>query len=154
MTPFYQKNGITIMLGKAEEVISTIPAPIFGTLVMDPPFSVTPENISPFLKVLKTGGRALILGKGSYSLIPHVGPEADCVLMPEIAAHRDIYHPVSRPVRAMKLLLALTQGSILDPFMGAGSTLVAASELKRECYGIEIEEGWCRAAVERLDAIK
>jgi site-specific DNA-methyltransferase (adenine-specific) len=43
-----------------------------------------------------------------------------------------------------------TEGIVLDPFMGAGTTLIAAREVGRKAIGIEIEEEHCEIAVQRL----
>lgn len=63
-------------------------------------------------------------------------------------------HPTVKPLSLMTWLLTLastpTGGRTLDPFMGSGSTLVAAKSLGRVAVGIDIEEKYCEIAVRRL----
>jgi DNA modification methylase len=59
-------------------------------------------------------------------------------------------HPTQKPRVIMRRLAEKTEGVILDPFMGVGSTLRAAKDLGREAIGIEIEERYCEIAVKRL----
>lgn len=60
-------------------------------------------------------------------------------------------HPNEKPVELMSRLLGWCppEWSILDPFMGSGSTLVAAKSLGRKSIGIEIEERYCEVAANR-----
>jgi len=62
------------------------------------------------------------------------------------------YHPTQKPVSLMKWCISLVETSqtILDPFMGSGTTLVAAKNLNRKSIGIEIEPKYCEIAVKRL----
>lgn len=60
-------------------------------------------------------------------------------------------HPTQKPVSLMTWCLGfLSQGSVLDPFMGSGTTIVAAKQLGRRAIGIEIEERYCEVAAKRL----
>ena len=40
---------------------------------------------------------------------------------------------------------------VLDPFLGSGTTLIAADNLGRKCYGLEIDPGYCDVIVERWE---
>ena len=66
---------------------------------------------------------------------------------------RSQIHQTTKPLNLMRELVALfTDPSelILDPFMGSGTTLLAAKQLGRRAIGIELEEKWCDLAVKRL----
>ena len=60
-------------------------------------------------------------------------------------------HPSQKPIRLFKKLLSLDDAqTILDPFMGSGTTLRAAKDLNRKAIGIEIEERYCEIAAKRM----
>lgn len=64
-------------------------------------------------------------------------------------------HPTQKPLRLMRKLVQLFSNPgelVLDPFMGAGSTGMAAVELGRKFYGIEIDNDWMRGASDRIAA--
>jgi len=62
------------------------------------------------------------------------------------------FHPTQKPVPLMKW--CITQAgeveTILDPFMGSGTTLRAAKDLGRKSIGIEISEKYCEISANRL----
>ncbi len=69
--------------------------------------------------------------------------------MPENTAH-----PTQKPEKLLaKIILASTRENdlILDPFLGSGTTAVAAKKLNRDYIGIERDENYCLLAEKRLD---
>lgn len=65
----------------------------------------------------------------------------------------NIDHPTVKPIKLIKQNIECFSNindTILDPFMGSGTTLVAAKQLNRKAIGIEIEEKYCEIAVKRL----
>ena len=60
-------------------------------------------------------------------------------------------HPTQKPIALMSWCLTLAgEGSVVDPYMGSGTTLRAAKDLGRRAIGIEIEERYCEIAAKRL----
>lgn len=61
-------------------------------------------------------------------------------------------HPTQKPISLMSWCMSFFPDAktLLDPFMGSGTTLRAAKDLGRKAIGIEIEEKYCAIAVERL----
>ena len=65
-------------------------------------------------------------------------------------------HPTQKPIRVLEHLVRLASNPndvIFDPFMGVGSTGVAALNLDRRFIGIEIDRGYYKAANERLKTL-
>jgi len=62
------------------------------------------------------------------------------------------WHPTQKPLAVIKWCLGLAGevSSVLDPFMGSGTTLVAAKAAGLTGIGIEIEERYCEIAAKRL----
>ena len=87
----------------------------------------------------------LVYGKNPFAL--------DCRMFRPRASVRIDGHSTPKPLTPWQWLIG--EGSkigntILDPFMGSGTTLVAAKDLGRRAIGIEIEEKYCEIAVRRL----
>jgi len=64
-------------------------------------------------------------------------------------------HPSEKPVDILRQMIessSVLGECVLDPYMGCGSTLVAAKLEGREGIGIELEEKYCEIAAKRLDA--
>ena len=65
-------------------------------------------------------------------------------------------HPTEKPLKLIKYLMQASSNEgdwVLDPFLGSGTTAVAAHELGRNCVGIELQEEYYLAAKKRVDDV-
>lgn len=62
-------------------------------------------------------------------------------------------HPTQKPMPVMRWCIAIAPGdvrTVVDPFMGSGTTLEAAKNMGLQAIGIEIEEKYCEIAARHL----
>lgn len=64
----------------------------------------------------------------------------------------DSPHPHQKPIELLNNVLEYFQdyNLLLDPFLGSGSTMVAAHQLKRRCFGMELEPKYCAVIIDRM----
>lgn len=87
-----------------------------------------------------------IFSKGAPAALPHGGffntwtgtkPQAG-------------YHPTEKPVELMRYIVQAVSGTVLDPFMGSGTTGVSCRLEGRQFIGIEIDRGYYDVAERRI----
>lgn len=63
-------------------------------------------------------------------------------------------HPTQKPIKLISEILLhfkkVKSNLILDLFLGSGSTMVAAQQLKRKCYGMELDPKYCQVIIDRM----
>ena len=62
-------------------------------------------------------------------------------------------HSTQKPVECMGRPLENHDGDVYDPFLGSGTTMVAAQQLGRVCYGMEINPEFCQIVIDRMKAL-
>lgn len=89
---------------------------------------------------------------GALAKRTDAGPFPGCYQHPTIPS--DKHHLTGKPVPLMRELvqLAARGETVLDPFCGSGTTLVAAALEGRRAIGIEREAAYCEIAIERIRA--
>jgi len=64
-------------------------------------------------------------------------------------------HPAQKPVLLSEIAIRNhleADEAVYDPFLGSGTTFIAAETLGRRCYAIEIDPKYCQVAIERWQA--
>jgi DNA modification methylase len=61
-------------------------------------------------------------------------------------------HPTQKPIKVLSDIIndQLKGNLLFDGFLGSGSTMVAAHQLKRKCYGMELDPKYCQVIVDRM----
>jgi site-specific DNA-methyltransferase (adenine-specific) len=62
-------------------------------------------------------------------------------------------HPTMKPIELLKNLILISSDAsnyVFDLFLGSGSTMVASHQLKRKCYGMELDPKYCDVIVKRM----
>lgn len=81
------------------------------------------------------------------------GPRMMRSVIPVRSCHGQAVHPTQKPLGILAPLLEYScppAGVVLDPFMGSGSTLRAAKDLKRHAIGIEKDPAYIEIAIKRM----
>ena len=60
-------------------------------------------------------------------------------------------HAAQKPVECMERPIRNHEGDVYDPFVGSGTTIIAAERQDRTCYAMELEPGYVDAAVKRWE---
>lgn len=94
----------------------------------------------------------LMLRKGKAVPIKNLG-EKNIISVPNIKSGKKI-HPTEKPVELMKIFIENSSNendTILDPFMGSGTTGIACVNTNRNFIGIELDEKYFNIAKERIE---
>ena len=65
---------------------------------------------------------------------------------------RNTVHPTMKPIEIIEMALNdnTDKKNIYDAFLGSGSTMVASHQLKRKCYGMELDPKYCQVIIDRM----
>jgi DNA modification methylase len=90
-----------------------------------------------------------LIAKPKFKLSAGANRHGDVWFFP---AEQNNEHPAAFPIKLAERIISSCSGQvILDPFIGSGTTAVAAYRHKRNFIGMEISEKYCKMANERLD---
>lgn len=93
-----------------------------------------------------------LICKPNFKLAPKANKVGDVWNIPQEA---DNPHPAPFPVElAQRCIESTTARVVLDPFMGSGSTAIAAEACRRSWIGIEKSQSYCRLAYERIQVAR
>ena len=98
------------------------------------------------------GQDGLTMSDGELAWTNQVKP-LRCVVVNRAALQGSV-HPTQKPMQVMEFAIEYleTSGSnLFDPFLGSGTTLIAAEKTNRKCYGMEISPKYCDVIIQRWE---
>lgn len=121
------------------------------------PFAIFPKAN----KGEKNKGLDLLEAKRGGGMMANTGEtmalgEASLKGKPKVIQASKNHHPTVKPLKLMSYLITLATregDTVLDPFVGSGTTVVAAKQLNRRGIGIEREAEYAEIAQARLEAV-
>jgi site-specific DNA-methyltransferase (adenine-specific) len=81
------------------------------------------------------------------------GPTNEVTVWDVSRESKNEFHPTQKPIELPSRALnnSSKKGDcILDLFLGSGSTMVASHQLKRKCYGMELDPKYCQVIIDRM----
>jgi site-specific DNA-methyltransferase (adenine-specific) len=117
--------------------------PVRGLLVWDKgsPGMGDLKHWGPSYELIASAGAGKITGSRDGSILRYNSPSPTARL-----------HPTEKPQDLLRYLITkLDPGTVLDPFAGSGTSLLAARDLGRRAVGVEISEANCEIIARRLD---
>ncbi len=82
------------------------------------------------------------------------GPTNEVTVWDVNRESKNEFHPTQKPIElpARALNNSSKKGDyVIDFFLGSGSTMVASHQLKRKCYGMELDPKYCQVIIERMN---
>ncbi len=93
-----------------------------------------------------------LICKRKFKLAPKANAQGDIWTIPQESNNP---HPAPFPVElAQRCIQSTTAKVVLDPFIGSGSTAIAAEALGRDWIGIDVSQEYCKMANERIQAAR
>jgi len=99
----------------------------------------------PCWYAVRKGAKAQWIGDRSQSTVWDIALVAD--------DRGDKGHGTQKPVECMARPIRNHEGNVADPFLGSGTSVVAAEQEGRICYGMEIAEKYVAVTLERLTTL-
>lgn len=104
---------------------------------------------------INVNGRVMVVAAEKFDLLLDGDDELETVWRIDRPS-RNAEHPTMKPVRLCAR--AISHGSkkgeiVLDAFLGSGSTLIAAEQMGRRCFGTELSPAYCDVIVRRWEVL-